>query len=117
MSRPRAFRDLSFITRPSTGRCFPEYNQSLFDPDQPYRYQLLAGLAGGMDVTGQIRFEGELQANIVSDYGGLQPSNSLLPHVRSDALQYFEKGKNGYPKRCRAPTRRRSRPGSMGSRA
>jgi hypothetical protein len=73
----------------------PEYNQSLFDPDQPYRYQLLAGLAGGMDVTGQIRFEGELQANIVSDYGGLQPSNSLLPHVRSDALQYFEKGKNG----------------------
>ncbi|MGD0192709.1 MAG: YjbH domain-containing protein [Rhizomicrobium sp.] len=73
----------------------PEYNQSLFDPNQPYRYQLLAGLAGGMNLTGQIRFEGELQANLISDYGGLEPSNSLLPQVRSDALQYYEKGKNG----------------------
>lgn len=73
----------------------PEFNQSLFDPNQPFRYQLLAGLRGGVNVTSNVRFEGEVQGNIVSDFGGLQPSDSQLPHVRSDALEYFEKGKNG----------------------
>jgi hypothetical protein len=73
----------------------PEYNQSLFDPNQPYRYQVLAGLAGGMNLTRELRLEGELQANIISDFGDLQPSDSQLPHVRSDAVEYYDKGKNG----------------------
>ncbi len=73
----------------------PQYNQSLFDPNQPYRYQLLAGLAGGVNVTRQLRFQGGLEANIVSDFSGLQPSDSQLPHVRSDAVLYYDKGKNG----------------------
>jgi hypothetical protein len=73
----------------------PEYNQSLFDPNEPYRYQLSAGLSGGINVTRQLRFETELQANILSDFSGLRPSNSELPHVRSDALEYYDKGKNG----------------------
>jgi len=73
----------------------PEYNQSLFDPNQPYLYQLLAGLDGGVNVTRQLRFEGELQANIVSDFNELLPSNSDLPHVRSDQNLYYEYGKNG----------------------
>ncbi|HEY5048985.1 MAG TPA: YjbH domain-containing protein [Rhizomicrobium sp.] len=73
----------------------PEYNQSLFDPNQPYRYQFLAALSGGIDLTRGLRFETELQGNIVSDFGNLQPSNSVLPHVRSDAVEYYDKGKNG----------------------
>ncbi len=73
----------------------PEYNQSMFDPNQPYRYQMVAGLRGGMNVTREIRFEGEVQANVLSDFGGLLPPNSELPHVRSDLLYYYEKGKNG----------------------
>jgi hypothetical protein len=73
----------------------PEYNQSLFDPNQPYRYQLLAGLAGGISLTRQLRLEGELQANIISDFSDLQPSDSQLPHVRSDTVEYYDKGKNG----------------------
>jgi hypothetical protein len=73
----------------------PVYNQSLFDPNAPYLYQLLAGLRGGVNVTPQLRFEGELQANIVSDFNQLEPSYSVLPHVRSDEDLYYEKGKNG----------------------
>jgi len=73
----------------------PEYNQSLFDPNQPYRYQVVAGLSGGMDLSREIRFEGEVQANVLSDFSGLQPSNSALPHVRSDLLEYYKQGKNG----------------------
>lgn len=73
----------------------PEYNQSLFDPNQPYRYQILAGLRGGTNLTQALRFEGEVQANVISDFSGLLPSDSQLPHVRSDTLLYYEKGKNG----------------------
>jgi hypothetical protein len=73
----------------------PQYDQSLFDPYEPYRYQLFAGFTGGVNVTRQLRFEGELEANILSDFSGLQASNSLLPHVRSDAVEYYDKGKNG----------------------
>jgi hypothetical protein len=73
----------------------PEYNQSLFDPNQPYRYQVLAGLRGGINLLRELRFEGEFQANVLSDFSGLEPPNSQLPHVRSDLLYYYDKGKNG----------------------
>lgn len=73
----------------------PEYNQSLFDPNQPYRYQIAAGLRGGMNVSREIRFEGEAQANVLSDFSALEAPNSELPHVRSDLLYYYLKGKNG----------------------
>jgi len=73
----------------------PVYNQSLFDPNQPYLYQLLAGFGGGVNVTPQFRIEGEAQVNIVSDFNNLLPSDSELPHVRSDQNLYYEYGKNG----------------------
>jgi hypothetical protein len=73
----------------------PVYNQSLFDPNQPYLYQLLGGLNGGVNVTPQFRVEGEAQVNIVSDFNQLLPSDSQLPHVRSDQNLYYEHGKNG----------------------
>ncbi len=73
----------------------PEYNQALFDPGQPYLYQLLAGFRGGVNVTPQWRIEGEAQVNIASTFNQLQPSNSVLPHVRSDQNLYYEHGRNG----------------------
>jgi hypothetical protein len=73
----------------------PVYNQSLFDPNQPYLYQLLAGFNGGVNITPQFRIEGEAQVNIVSDFNQLLPSDSKLPHVRSDSDLYYEHGKNG----------------------
>lgn len=73
----------------------PVYNQSLFDPDAPYLYQLLVGLRGGVNLTPQLRFEGEVQANIVSTFNQLRSSNSALPHVRSDQNLYYDKGRNG----------------------
>jgi hypothetical protein len=73
----------------------PVYNQSFFDPNRPYLYQLLAAFGGGVNFTPQLRLEGELQANIASDFGELLPSDSLLPHVRSDQDLYYKYGRNG----------------------
>ena len=73
----------------------PVYNQSLFDPNQPYLYQLLAGFGGGVNFTPQFRVEGNAQVNVASNFGQLLPSDSKLPHVRSDQDLYYEFGKNG----------------------
>lgn len=73
----------------------PVYNQSLFDPNQPYLYQLLAGFSGGVNFTPQIRIEGQAQVNLFSDFDRLEPSDSQLPHVRSDQNLYYDQGKNG----------------------
>jgi len=73
----------------------PVYNQSLFDPNQPYLYQLLAGLNGGVNITPQFRVEGQAQINLVSDFNKLLPSDSTLPHVRSDQNLYYDQGRNG----------------------
>lgn len=48
-----------------------------------------------MNVSREIRFEGEAQANVLSDFSALEAPNSELPHVRSDLLYYYLKGKNG----------------------
>ena len=73
----------------------PVYNQSLFDPNQPYLFQLLAGFGGGVNFTPQFRVEGNAQVNVASNFGQLLPSDSKLPHVRSDQDLYYEHGKNG----------------------
>jgi hypothetical protein len=73
----------------------PVYNQSLFDPNQPYLYQLLGGFAGGVNFTPQLRVEGEAEVSVISDFNQLLPSDSQLPHVRSDQGLYYEYGKNG----------------------
>ncbi len=73
----------------------PVYNQSLFDPNQPYLYQLLAGFSGGVNVTPEFRVEGQAQVNLVSDFDRLEPSDSELPHVRSDQNLYYRDGRNG----------------------
>ncbi|HEY3777686.1 MAG TPA: YjbH domain-containing protein [Rhizomicrobium sp.] len=73
----------------------PIYDQSLFDPNQPYLFQLLAGFAGGVNVTPQLRLQGEFDVNVASNFGQLLPSNSELPHVRSDQGLYYEHGRNG----------------------
>ena len=86
----------SLVSYPKTDwAILPVYNQSLFDPNQPYLYQLLAGVSGGVNLSRQFRLEGEVQANVASNFGQLLPSNSELPHVRSDANLYYEKGRNG----------------------
>ena len=74
----------------------PEYTQSLFDPDRPYRFQLLLGLQGGVDIARGLRVQGEFQVNLVDNFANLRGSNSLLPHVRSDFKEYYQQGKTGF---------------------
>ncbi|MBI3758392.1 MAG: YjbH domain-containing protein, partial [Deltaproteobacteria bacterium] len=74
---------------------FPELRESLFDPDKPVRFAVLAGLSGGIEIVPGLSLDTKLEANIFNDFKNGRPSNSVLPHVRSDFVQYYRHGTNG----------------------
>lgn len=74
---------------------FPEVRESFFDPDKPVRFAVLAGLSGSMEVAPGLSLNAKLEANIFNDFRNGRLSNSVLPHVRSDFVQYYRHGANG----------------------
>jgi len=74
----------------------PGYRHSLFDPDNPYRYQFYADVGGYANLTHNLTLLADFEVNV---FGNIQDitrkSNSLLPHVRSDFAEYFKHGLNG----------------------
>lgn len=73
----------------------PETKQSLFDPDLPLQAQLLVGLSGSVDLYPGVTVQGKFDVNIYNNFTDNRPSNSQLPHVRSDIQQYYKHGING----------------------
>ncbi|MDR5730491.1 MAG: YjbH domain-containing protein [Terriglobia bacterium] len=74
---------------------FPELNESLFDPSQPVRIGLSAGVSGTLHLFPGLSLNAMLEGNIWNDFNTKNPPNSLLPHVRSDFVQYFVHGADG----------------------
>jgi hypothetical protein len=74
---------------------FPQLRQEFFDPENPLGIQLLAAAAGTVEVLPGLSLRGEIETNIFDTFNTGRPSDSLLPHVRTDFLQYFVKGKTG----------------------
>lgn len=73
----------------------PGLREGLFDPDRPVQIQLYAAADASVDFTPRITLEGRVEANIYNNYNFNRLSDSLLPHVRSDASLYVQKGGNG----------------------
>lgn len=78
-----------------SGFLFPQFRQQLFDPTNPFAVQLLAGGSGVVEMAPGLSLVGEAEANIYDNFNTNRPSDSLLPHVRSDFVKYFTEGKNG----------------------
>ena len=76
----------------------PGLHEGLFDPARPLEIQFLASADATLDVTPQLSVDTRLEANIYNNFNLAQPSDSLLPHVRSDSLLYFREGANGIAK-------------------
>ncbi|HEX4303156.1 MAG TPA: YjbH domain-containing protein [Rhizomicrobium sp.] len=73
----------------------PGLSTALFDPAEPLQLQLLASLSGSIEVTPTLAFEGTFEANIYNNFNLSLKPDSLLPHVRSDILEYYRHGING----------------------
>lgn len=74
---------------------FPQFRQELFDPSNPLGVQILAAASGSVELLRGLSLNGEVEANIWDNFNTNRPSDSLLPHVRTDFAQYFTQGKNG----------------------
>jgi hypothetical protein len=73
----------------------PETKQSLFDPNLPLQAQLLVGVTSSVDLFPGFTVTGKFDINIYNNFTDTQPSNSELPHVRSDIQRYYKHGVTG----------------------
>ena len=79
-----------------TYRIRPRLKTQLNGPDGFFLYSLYAGLSTDVQLRPGLTLSGEFGANIQDNLNRLQnPSNSLLPHVRSDIKDYLKDGKYG----------------------
>jgi hypothetical protein len=73
----------------------PGYRQSLFDPDNPYRFEIYANVSADTYLTRHWNIGANLEYNIYNTFNITRMSNSVLPHVRSDFALYYKNGLNG----------------------
>jgi hypothetical protein len=74
---------------------FPQLRQQLFDPVNPVGVQFLLGADFTLDLLPGLHLYGEGELNLFNDFNVNRPSDSVLPHVRTDFVRYFSEGKNG----------------------
>lgn len=79
-----------------TYRVRPRLKTQLNGPDGFFIYSLYAGISSEVQIRPGLTISGEVGINLMDNLNRLQnPSNSLLPHVRSDIKNYLKEGKYG----------------------
>jgi hypothetical protein len=73
----------------------PQLRQSLFDPNEPLGIQLLAAASGTVNILPGLSATLELETNLFSTVSTTRTSDSVLPHVRTDFLEYLKHGATG----------------------
>ena len=68
----------------------PQFSLFLNDPSGAFRYDLYAQARYDRVLARKTFFTGSLRATLLENVSGVtQPSNSLLPHVRTDVAEYY----------------------------
>lgn len=74
----------------------PALRQSLFDPNDPYLYQIWVKTSASVRLFRGLELTGALGFNIHNTFlNSERRSRSVLPHVRSDVNRYVQEGGNG----------------------
>ena len=74
---------------------FPQLRQEFFDPENPLGFQLVAGATATVELLPGLALSAEVEASMFDTFNSGRVSDSVLPHVRTDFLEYFNRGKNG----------------------
>lgn len=74
---------------------FPQFRQQLFDPVNPVGVQFLVGADFSLKLLPGLHLLGAAEFNLFNSFNVNRPSDSVLPHVRTDFVRYFSEGKNG----------------------
>lgn len=74
----------------------PNAQFSIFDPDDPLRYQLALDLHGDVDLTSSIHLAATYSFNLYNNFDEIRRDpSSALPHVRTETANYLKDGANG----------------------
>jgi hypothetical protein len=73
----------------------PQLRQALFDPAQPFGIQLMLEGTASLELFRGFSMNAGYDVSLYDDFNTSRLSNSVLPHVRSDFVNYFSQGKNG----------------------
>jgi Bacterial putative lipoprotein (DUF940). len=73
----------------------PGFRQSIGGPSEFYAFQVWWRLFGHLQLTDRLSVSGSVGVNLYNNFDNLKyPSNSVLPHVRSDIASYLRDGQN-----------------------
>ena len=70
----------------------PYVETTFFDPDAPIRFDLGVEAHARLEPAPGLVFSGQVKHRLTGNQGDLRPSNSILPHVRSDLNLYASEG-------------------------
>ena len=89
ISNDEAYPDFTYRLR-------PRLKEQLNGPNGFFLYDLYAGLSTEVALRPGLSLTGEFGASLISNFDELTlPSNSVLPHVRSDIADYLRDGRYG----------------------
>jgi hypothetical protein len=89
IANDQAYPDFTYNLR-------PRLKDQLNGPDGFFLYDVYAGLSTAVAVRPGLSLTGEFGASLFGDFDALTlPSNSVLPHVRSDIADYLRDGRYG----------------------
>lgn len=74
---------------------FPQFRQQFFDPSNPFGAQLVGTVNASIEIAPGLMIWGQGETSIVDSFTTARKSNSVLPHVRTDFVEYFQQGKTG----------------------
>lgn len=95
MQNPVLVREISITYPRLSWSVFPQLRQELFDPDNPFAVQITAAAAASIELVRGFSVNSEAETSIFDNFNINRKSDSALPHVRSDFLEYFAHGKTG----------------------
>lgn len=73
----------------------PGLRQHIGGPDNPYFYQIYLNIGGEVQIARGLSLSAAVGLNVYNNFAALKlPSDSKLPHVRSDIKDYLKQGKN-----------------------
>lgn len=74
---------------------YPQFRQELFDPANPLGVQFVAAAGGVAELFPGFALIGQVETDLYNNYNKIRTADSVLPHVRTDQVQYLIDGKNG----------------------
>jgi len=74
---------------------FPQFRQQLFDPSNPFAVAFPIAGAVNLELFRGFSVQVEAEVSLWDNFNTGRLSDSVLPHVRTDFVQYFTQGKHG----------------------